>query len=263
MEFSLPLDVRRIAAALAGSPIGGAIQVHEELESSNDLAKKLGEEGHPHGTVVFAEHQSMGRGRRENVWTASARKNLLFSVLLRPTAGMEFWPRITTLAALALCRAIEGQTALVPAIKWPNDVYVDDRKCAGILAETFHSPQSAFLVLGMGLNVNEGRFPAELREVATSLHQASGGAEIDRNTLAIAILRQLSQLSLRMDGEFSGLIAEVRRRSWLLGKRISARMNGLWIEGDAVDLNDEGHLVLRNKDETVVLTSAEQVRPRP
>jgi BirA family transcriptional regulator, biotin operon repressor / biotin---[acetyl-CoA-carboxylase] ligase len=265
MDFDPPLSSVRIGQALAGQEIGGAVQVHEELGSTSDLARELGQAGHPHGTVVIAEHQSAGRGRRENSWSAGARKNLLLSVLLRPALRMELWPRVTTLAALALCRAIEGQCGLQPSIKWPNDIFLGDRKCAGILAETFSGTTGAFLVLGMGVNVHETAFPPELKDTATSLKLAPGGtAKIDRDALVIALLRQLGLLVREWDSGYAQVVAEVRRRSWLLGRHIMARMNSVWVQGKAVDLDDEGHLQVRQEDGGLLtLASADQVRPCP
>ena len=264
METDLPLNVRRITAALAGQEIGNDIQIHEELPSTNDFARQLGEAGHPHGAVILAEHQTAGRGRRENTWNAGARKNLLLSVLLRPSLRIEFWPRITTLAALALCRAIEGHTKLLPSIKWPNDVYIGGLKCAGILAETFQSSAGPFLVLGAGLNVNESAFPKDLQATATSLKLAGGGSHVDRDALAIGLLKQLGLATAQWDHGYGQIIAEVRRRSLLLGRRIEAKVNDLWVNGLAEDLDENGHLLLRNdRGELVPLTSAEQVRPCP
>ncbi len=264
MDFDLPLESQRISLALAGQEIGGEVQVHEELGSTSDFARGLGEAGYPHGTVVFAEHQSAGRGRRENSWSAGPRRNLLLSVLLRPGLRMELWPRITTLAALALCRAIEEQSGLTPSIKWPNDIFLGDQKCAGILAETFSGPGGPFLVLGMGVNVNETAFPPELKDTATSLRLAAGGKGFDRNPLAISLLRQLGILAGQWDAGYAQVIEQVRPRSWLLGRRIMARMDGQWVQGMALDLNDEGHLLVQQEGgDPLVLASAEQVRPCP
>lgn len=263
---ALPTDTlqsRRIAAALAGHAIGGEVQVHAELESTNDHARQLGLNGYPHGLVVLAESQTAGRGRRENRWCSGPGQDLLLSVLLRPTARMECWPRLTTLAALAVCKAIESSTPLKPAIKWPNDVVVNDRKCAGILAETFAGGSSAFMVLGIGLNVNTTAYPPELRDTATSLKLALD-RHVDRNSLAIALLKQLDLHLQHWEEGFARTVKEVAARSWLIGRAVTARMDGQQVRGIASSLNEEGHLVLLQDDgRTVTLTSAEQVRPVP
>lgn len=245
---------------MAGHAIGCEIQVHEELASTSDHVRELGLAGYPHGLVVFAEAQSAGRGRRDNRWTSEAGQDLLLSILLRPQVRMERWPRLTTLAALAICRAIENTTPLRPVIKWPNDIYLGDHKCAGILAESFIGSTGAFMVLGIGLNVNTRDYPSDLP--ATSLRRETPQEKIhDRNALAIALLKQLNQLVMSWDEGFAPVVDEVRRRSWLLGKTITARMEGRPVEGVVVDLNQEGHLLVRQGEGTILtLSSAEQVR---
>lgn len=254
------LQSRRLISALAGHAIGCEIQVHEELASTSDHVRELGQAGYPHGLVVFADAQSAGRGRRDNRWRSEPGQDLLFSILLRPQVSMERWPRLTTIAALAICRAIENVTPLKPVIKWPNDIYLGDRKCAGILAESFTGSTGTFMVLGVGLNVNTRTFPPDLP--ATSLRRETPQEKVhDRNALAIALLKQFNQLVMHWDEGFALVIEEVRQRSWLLGKSITARMDGRPVEGFVVDLNQEGHLLVKQGDGTILtLSSAEQVR---
>lgn len=259
---SEPLQPRRLAAALAGQVIGGEVQVHAEIPSTSDLARELGHAGYAHGLVVLAESQTSGRGRRENRWSAPAGEDVLCSILLRPTIRMEHWARLTTLAALAICQSVELSTTLRPEIKWPNDVFVQDRKCAGILAETFTGAQGAFMVLGIGLNVNTDRYPEELQSIATSLRLAQGGGKLlDRNQIIITLLKQLDRLLPLWGDGYGEIVREVRSRSRLLGRQVRARVHGQEVEGTAEDLDEEGHLVLRlMSGEARVLTSAEQVR---
>ncbi|MFZ4764115.1 MAG: biotin--[acetyl-CoA-carboxylase] ligase [Roseimicrobium sp.] len=255
------LQPRRLARALAGFAIGTEIQVHEELTSTNDYVRELGFTGYPHGLVVFAEGQTAGRGRRENRWQSEPGRDLLFSILLRPTARVECWPRVTTLAALAICKAIEGCTPLKPVIKWPNDVLVGERKCAGILAETFTGGSGMFMVLGIGLNANTESYPPELRETATSLKRVLQ-RDLDRTALAIALLKQLDLQVQGLEDGYAQAVEEVRQRSWLLGRRVTARVQLQAVVGIASSLDHEGHLVLQQDDgQAVTLTSAEHVRP--
>ena len=247
--------------ALAGHAIGAEIQVHEELGSTSDEVRQLGLAGHPHGLVVFAESQTAGRGRRENRWASQPGTDLAFSVLLRPEAAMTEWPRITTLAALAICHAVESVTALRAFIKWPNDIYVQDRKCAGILAETFMGSTGAFMVLGIGLNVNSADLPEELRASAISLRMASGSL-VDRSGLAIALLKSLNVQMRRLGAGFTEAVDDVQQRSWLVGKMLTARVEGREVRGLATGLDREGHLVVRDEQGVILtLSSAEQVRP--
>ena len=257
-----PLEARRLSAALAGHAIGCEVQVHQEVSSTSDLARELGVAGYAHGLVVFAEGQTSGRGRRENRWTAPPGQDILCSILIRPSVRMEQWARLTTMAALAICKAIETTTSLQPDIKWPNDIFIQGRKCAGILAETHTGAAGSYMVLGIGLNVNTDAYPPELRDIATSLRLAVGdGRLLDRNLIAIALMKQMDRLLPLWDQGYGTVVDEVRRRSRLLGHVVRARVDGREVEGMATDLNAEGHLMLSLADgSALTLTSAEQVR---
>lgn len=258
---AVPLDARRIRSALAGHAIGSEVQVHEELASTSDHIRELGFAGHPHGLVVFAESQTAGRGRRENRWSAETRQALLFSILLRPVVGMDKYARLATLAALGLSRGVENFTACAPQIKWPNDLLLGGKKFCGILAEMFTAPSGPFLVLGAGMNVNSITFSKELSETATSLRLEAGGQALDRSVLAIALLHALEAALHSWDDGFAAVITEVKQRSFLLGKRIRAKMGDNTIEGTAHDLGREGELIIRRDDGSMLaLTSAESVR---
>lgn len=256
-----PLDARRIRAALAGHATGADVRVHEELTSTSDHVRELGFAGHPHGVVVFAESQTAGRGRRDNRWSAEPREDLLFSMLLRPVVGMEKFPRLATLAALGLSCGVEGAGTFAPQIKWPNDLLLAGRKFCGILAEMFTSPAGSFLVLGVGMNVNRITFPPDLRGSATSLRLESGGQPLDRTALAITLLRGLEHTLSSWEEGFNTALAEVKKRSVLLGKRIRARLGDQSVEGIVHDLGREGGLILRRGDGSLLeLASAENVR---
>jgi BirA family biotin operon repressor/biotin-[acetyl-CoA-carboxylase] ligase len=256
------LQPRRLIAALAGHAVGSEIQVHEELGSTSDHARDLGMAGHPNGLAVFAESQNAGRGRRDNRWSSQSGLDLAVSILLRPEARLEIWPRLTTLAALAICHAIESVTSLKAEIKWPNDIFIADRKAAGILAETFTASTGPFMVIGIGVNVNSVDLPPDLRESATSLKQAAG-RDVDRNALAIALLKALDQQVKRLEPGFAKAVEEVQQRSWLMGRPLVAQVDGRELRGVATGLNAEGHLLIRDEQGTIVaLSSAEQVRAR-
>ena len=253
----IPLD----AASLNDESLPWHVTVLDEIGSTSDWLKQHAADL-PLGSVVFTESQTAGRGRRENRWIAPRGKDLMFSLLLRPEAAFEQWPRITTLAALAICKAIEAELPLQPRIKWPNDIYLGDLKTSGLLAETVSTREGLVLVLGIGLNVNTLDFPAELS--ATSLLQKLASPvlrEIDRNTLAKRLLECLHAEFQRLDDDFSAAIAEVRERSWLLHRQIRAQAPHGEVFGRVLDLDEEGHLLLELADGTVqTLASADHVR---
>jgi BirA family biotin operon repressor/biotin-[acetyl-CoA-carboxylase] ligase len=157
----------------------GSPRVHHRLtDSTNERAKELAAAGAPHGTLVTADEQTAGRGRQGRVWTAPPRSAVLMSVVLR-----ELDERLPLTAAVALCEALPVEAA----IKWPNDVWIEGRKVAGILVEG--RPQEGWAVLGLGVNVSTERFPAELAESATSLRLAGIGEETE--TVLADVVRSL------------------------------------------------------------------------
>lgn len=249
------------ADALNDPALPWRVSVLDEVGSTSDWLKTNAAEL-PVGTVVFTESQTAGRGRRDNRWIAPRGKDLMFSLLLKPAAPLEKWPRITTLAALAICKAIEAELPLQPRIKWPNDVYLHDLKVSGLLAETVSTPTGMLLVLGIGLNVNTSDFPSDLP--ATSLLKQLSSPlihEIDRNALASRVLETLHAEFQRLDDDFSTAVAEVRERSWLLGKQIRAKAPPGEVFGRVLDLNEEGHLILELANgSNHTLTSADEVR---
>ena len=237
------------------------VTVLDEVASTSDWIKTRVSELQV-GSVVFAESQTAGRGRRDNRWIAQRGQDIMFSLLLKPDAAIENWPRITTLAALAVCKAIEAELPLDPRIKWPNDIYLGGRKVSGLLAETVSTREGLRLVLGIGLNVNTLEFPPEIE--ATSLLKCLPSPvvrTIDRNSLGRRLLDALHQEADRIQNDFSAAISEVRERSWLLGKPIRASVDGTEVHGHALDLSEEGHLVIQLPDGyTATVASAENVR---
>ena len=167
------LDPERIRAALRPRvTIGREILIFEETDSTNDLARRAGEDGLPEGLAIFAETQRAGRGTQGRRWMSPPYRGLWFSVLLRPkTVSVERWPELTFCAALAVAETAEISTGRAARIKWPNDVLVGERKVAGILVECHHRQNPGFVVVGIGLNVLQRReeFAPELRDQAGSL----------------------------------------------------------------------------------------------
>ena len=258
------LDASALNAACEAEGLLWRVQVVDAIGSTSDAVREAALAGESPGLVLFAESQTAGRGRRDNRWVAPKGKDLTFSLLLRPREPASLWPRLTTLAALAICHAIEIELPLKPAIKWPNDVYLHDSKVSGLLAESVTPVSGMALVLGIGLNVNTREFPPELASSATSLLmglQRPLVRELDRQQLALVLLRQLHAQFQRLDHGYHEAVAEVRERSWLMGRQIRATVEGRDIFGRAMDLNSEGHLILAMPDGTLTtLSSAEGVR---
>lgn len=192
-----PLVADQLQAALPGAIIGRKIIVLEQTASTNDAISRValtdGLPSVPDGLVVFAEHQTEGRGQRGNRWESAAGKGLWFSILLRPEIQLSDSGRLTIWAIDAISDVIRTTFGLEPAIKLPNDIQVYGRKVSGVLVEMRaqdHAPHLA--VVGIGINVNQCRddFPVHLQERAISLAIALD-RQVDRQNFAVALLRKL------------------------------------------------------------------------
>jgi BirA family transcriptional regulator, biotin operon repressor / biotin---[acetyl-CoA-carboxylase] ligase len=187
------LVAEELQADLASSVIGREIIVLEQTGSTNDAILQIANANSKEGLVVFAEHQTAGRGQRGNRWESAAGKGLWFSILLRPKIDLASSPQLTAWAAEAVSGAIQNEFSLKPTIKPPNDVQIDGRKIAGVLVEMRAQEKAAHLAIaGIGVNVNQSRedFPKELQSRAISLAMALG-KQIDRQSFAVALLRKL------------------------------------------------------------------------
>jgi BirA family transcriptional regulator, biotin operon repressor / biotin---[acetyl-CoA-carboxylase] ligase len=221
----------------------GSPRVHHRLtDSTNERAKELAEAGALHGTLVTADEQSAGRGRQGRRWTAPPRSSVLMSLLLRELDERhELLPLAT---AVAVCEALPVEAA----IKWPNDVWIEGRKVAGILVEG--RPQEGWAALGIGVNVSIApeEFPAELRETATSLLIA--GAATSSETVLAGLLRSLSEW---LDAPRDSVLAAWRSRDALMGERVR------WSDGDGVarGIDDLGALLVETRNGPVTLDAGE------
>jgi BirA family biotin operon repressor/biotin-[acetyl-CoA-carboxylase] ligase len=190
------LSAAKLRAGLGQCTIGKEIIVLDETTSTNDVVLQLANGGAPEGLVVFTEHQTAGRGQRNNVWESAAGKGLLFSLLLRPNIAMQESARLVDWAVKGIAWAVESACLRKATIKPPNDIYIDGRKVGGVLVEMRAQPGAPHLaVVGVGVNVNQTLqdFSEEIRQRATSLAIARHGP-IDRSVFALALLRNLDLL---------------------------------------------------------------------
>jgi len=190
------LSRAKLRAQLGRCTIGREVIVLEQTTSTNDVVLQMANSGAPEGLVVFAEYQSAGRGQRGNAWESAAGKGLWFSVLLRPKVAISDPVELAQRTAQIVATAIQNEFHLLATVKLPNDIYLENRKVAGVLVEMRAQPNAPHLVvLGIGVNVNQmpHDFPEELRGRATSLAIARHGP-IDRFSFAVALLRNLDLL---------------------------------------------------------------------
>jgi BirA family biotin operon repressor/biotin-[acetyl-CoA-carboxylase] ligase len=254
------LDSARIEST---SP-GWQVSVVDSIASTQDRVAAMAGSGAMAPAALFARQQTQGRGRRGQPWHSPMGENLAFSALLDPPGSPALWPRITALSALALCLSIEQALGLRALIKWPNDLWMQSAKVAGLLADVVQGPQGPRLVLGVGLNVNSLNFPPHLQTLATSLRLQLGPSQpvIDLNTLASCILCQLATQLERIEEGYAAALEEIRQRSLLLGRWVEWQAQGRHWRAKALDLNSEGHLLLKDSEgATHCLSSAESIRP--
>lgn len=239
-----------ILARLKTRMIGCAVLSFEEVDSTNDQAARLAEEGAKEGTLILAESQRKGRGRLGRAWHSPKGSGLWSSLILRPALPPSEASRLTLLGALAVVRAIWHVAELEARIKWPNDVLLGGKKACGILSEMSSEPDRIrHVILGVGINVNlpASEFPPALRGIATSL-SAEAHRRISRIDLLCAYLAEFESLyeQLRQTG-FRPILEEIKKSCDSIGKSVAVKSGEKTVSGIAVDIDADGSLLLRGE----------------
>lgn len=228
------------------------IVILKTIDSTNTYAKKIAADGAKSGTVVIAEEQTAGRGRRGHSFYSPDKKGLYMSIIL---CGREFKSGLdlfTVCAGCAVCTAIEKLAEKTPKIKWVNDIYLNGKKVCGILSEATADIESRSIdsvVVGIGINLTTENFPDEIKATAGSLEK-----NISRNVLAALVITELYNC-LNRTGEEN--INEYKSRSLVLGKEIHYIKNGVACTGEAVDIDGKGQLIVITDNGKEVLNSGE------
>jgi BirA family biotin operon repressor/biotin-[acetyl-CoA-carboxylase] ligase len=267
------LDAYRTALGAALPPFFSPLEVVDRVPTTMARAAELGEAGAPEGATVVAEEQTAGRGRLGRRWVAPPGTGLLVSVLLRPAlAPGDLW-LVTSLAGVALVDAVDELAASAPqrpraGLKWPNDLLLDGKKAAGLLAEAgIHGGRLTWVALGMGVNISQSLedFPPEVAEETTSVALATG-AKVDRAELLGAWGARFEAGYRQLAGGATGpLLAAYRDRLETLGREVRAdRLAGAPVVGTAVDLGAGGNLiVLTGSGARVEIATADVRHLRP
>ncbi len=241
------LDPAIIQARLRSRVIAHPLEVVPEIASTNDAVMAAGRAGTAEGLAVLADRQTAGRGRLGRHWASPAGIGLYTSILLRPPLPSRQAALIPLAAGLAVAEAIQEVSGLVAHLKWPNDVLVDGRKVAGILAEMASvEAWVSHIVVGIGINVNHGPedFPEEIREVATSLRLAAG-RPIPRGDLAGAVYNGLDRwYQAFCDDRRETILERARHLCATLGRRVEVVAGDERWVGLAVDLDADGALLV-------------------
>lgn len=234
-EISFGLDTKIIAKKILS---------FDAVDSTMDVAYNLAMKTKGEGICIFAEGQKKGRGRMNREWQSPKHKGVYLSIILRPEILPNEVPKITLMVAVSVAKTIRAKTGLNALIKWPNDILIDGKKVCGILTDmNAESDTVKFLVVGIGININSKA--RDLPDTATSLREASG-EEIDRIGFTRPLLEELDRhyLDFTQQG-FGAILNEWRNFSATLGLRIKVDFKNRHIEGQAMDVDDSGALLVR------------------
>lgn len=255
---------RELEQGLKTKTMGRSIYFYEETDTTNNRARELALDGAPEGTLVVAEKQTAGRGRRGKAWESPTGTGIWMSLVLRPQIAPAQASVLTLLCGLATAEAIEGETGLSAGIKWPNDILINGKKVVGILTEMdCEMSEVHFVIPGIGINVNTASFPPEIADIATSLYLESGKT-ISRRRLVHKVLERLEihyEAFLRT-GSFTAMLEDYRKHCVTLGKEVHVLGREPFF-AKALDITPEGELLVRRADngkEEVVFSGEVSIR---
>ena len=247
------LSLQGIRKYLAPECTGLDIRLFSELESTNTTVRGLASDGAPEGVVVISGSQTGGRGRRGRSFYSPSDTGIYMSLLLRPSfLSAKEALFLTTMAAVAICEAIEKVSGKNALIKWVNDIFVNDKKVCGILTEAsfgLEADSLEYAVLGLGINVcaPSGGFPEEIRDIAGAVFDSP---EADaKNRLAAEVLNRF--MSYYGSRDITGYVEEYRRRSLVIGREVLVMAPDGPKPAVALDVDNECRLKVRYPDETV------------
>ena len=231
---------------------------HPTIQSTMIEAVRLARAGCASGTIVGADEQTAGQGRHGRAWHSERGSGLYVSIVLRYRFAPATLPLVTLALGLAASEAILNTTDLACDLRWPNDLLIQTRKCAGILAEL----EGSAIIAGIGINVNHSAFPPELSAIATSLRMASGRVQ-SRERLLFQLVQTVHNFCalLEKEGREPILAMFSHASSFVQGRRVSVDQGGSMLRGTTAGLNESGFLILRADDGTEKMIIAGGVRP--
>lgn len=228
-------------------PWAAHFHFYPELDSTNDRLKAMARQGAPHGTVLIADHQTGGHGRRGRSFHSPEGVGIYLSMLLRPNCPPGELMHLTCATAVAMCDALESATGLRPQIKWTNDLVWGKRKLGGILTELGLTPQGMvdYAIIGIGINCCQQPedFPDDIQALAASLSMVTGKA-IDRAKVAAAMMAALYRMSETLLTEKDAMLERYRQNCITLGQDISLVRGDDIRHGHALDVDTEGALTV-------------------
>jgi len=235
----------------------------DSLESTQEYAKDLAKDSDVHGTLIVAESQTAGKGRRGRIWQSQKGTAISMSLCLEPKLLVEHMAGLTLVMALAVASGIREAAGTETGIKWPNDIVLNSKKICGILTELHFTERGYVVIIGVGINVNTESFPEEIREIASSLKLESG-KEISRESLIASIMKyfeiyyekyvQTEDLSALCE-QYESMLINKDKKVWVLDPKEP-------YEGIAKGINAQGNLIVACEDGTEKCVDSGEVSVR-
>lgn len=255
------LDTSTVESGLTSTVFAGKLHHFASIDSTNTYAMQQARLGAPHGSVYVADEQTAGRGRSGHLWLSSAGQGLYVSVIVRPPIDTAQLVWLPLLAGLALHRAVLTTTGINADLRWPNDLLIGERKVAGILVEAqIDTAQATIAVIGIGVNIHQRQFPAQLATPATSLDLETVRF-VRREDMLISLLEslhhELTPLAENMQREvaFAAIPARIEAIStWVRGKSVEVH-GPQSLRGRTAGLTAEGFLLLESEQGLVTVTA--------
>jgi len=263
------ITAEEMAATLKTLVMGRpAVHVLKKTDSTNLQAKRMAAQGAAEGTLVVADTQTEGRGRRGRNWHSPSGRNIYASLVLRPQLAPSQAPQITLMTAVALARTLRASAALDAKIKWPNDVMVGGKKIAGILTEISADMDAVdYVVVGFGINVNtrQHEMPEEIAPIATSIYSEKA-SETSRTNLLCDLLESYEMAYDLLNAQgFGPVMQQWRSMTDIIGRRVHVDVMDTRYTGRVETVNDDGVLILREDEggtRHIFSGDVTKVRPR-
>lgn len=241
--------------------LGHDFRYFGEIDSTNSYAKRLGSDEVSHGLVCLAEYQTGGRGQYNRPWVSEAGKNLMFTMIFKPANKYRLFS-LSMVTAHAIAEVIEPKIMKPVRLKWPNDLYIGNKKLGGVLTESiFNGNELDRLIIGVGLNINQASFPMTTGSDPISLAMSTG-SKFNRESLLAQILRNMEKCYVGWERNDSDLIKSVNRRIIGYGRQVKLTIDGKLTEAPykLLGMDENGHLVVLDEEMDVITFTWQQVR---
>jgi len=241
------LNAEALGVELKGSSLIQKIEHFDSIDSTNTYAKNIASDGAVEGTLIISDEQTKGRGRLGRMWTSPKGTGIWMSLVLRPDIEPVHASKMTQIAAAAMNEAIIRVTGLCAGIKWPNDIILSKKKVCGILTEMSAELNTVnYIVVGIGVNVNVEAFPDEISQTATSL-KIESGETVRRKDIVVEFIKQFEVLynTYIKEGNLQKTLEYCRSNSVTIGQKVRIIHKNETLYGEAIDLNQDGELLVK------------------